>query len=172
MSLKSFDKFCEKIIMGEPSSQKAIFDERQNQLRRQYTIEALWIFAGCSFLNTMIMECGLRWSESYAAPMMLLAAFGFLYWVVRNAVKGTLFGVKGTSSVISMGGYCMAMGILYSVMYFPSSEEERNSFLISGGMVSEDLLIMIALAMYFTSGLVILIAAHRFKKAEKLSKED
>lgn len=172
MSMKSFDKFCEKIIMGEPSSQKAIFDERQNQLRRQYTIEALWIFAGCSFLNTMIMECGLRWSESYAAPMMLLAALSFLYWVVRNAAKGTLFGVNGTAAVAYTGGFCMAMGILYSVMHFPSSEEEWNTFVISGGMVSEDLLISITLALYFTSGLVIVIAAHRFKKAEKLSKED
>ncbi len=32
MSLKSFDKFCEKIIMGEPDPiyRKEIFDERQN----------------------------------------------------------------------------------------------------------------------------------------------
>ncbi|MGN1422964.1 MAG: hypothetical protein ACI4XA_06275 [Oscillospiraceae bacterium] len=172
MSLKSFDKFCENIIMGEPASQKAVFDERQNQLRRQYTIEALWIFAGSSFLNTMIMECGAQWSESYAAPMMLLAALSFLYWFVRNAVKGTLFGVNGTAAVTYTGWFCMAMGVLYSVKNFPFSEEDWDTFVISGGMVSEDLLIMIALALYFASGLVIVIAAHRFKKAEKMSKED
>ncbi len=172
MSMKSFDKFCESIIMGEPSSQKAIFDERQNQLRRQYTIEALCVFGGSSFLNTLIMECGAQWSESYAMPMVLLGALSLLYWVIRNASKGTLFGVNGTAAVTATGGFCMAMGVLYSVMYLPSSEEEWSTFVISGGMVSEDLLMMIALALYFVSGLVIVIAAHRQKKAEKNDEEN
>lgn len=41
MSMKSFDKFCERIILAEPGSQKEIFDERQRQQRTQLTVEAL-----------------------------------------------------------------------------------------------------------------------------------
>lgn len=171
MSMKSFDKFCERMIMGEPGSEKAIFDERQNQLRQKYTIEALCVFAGSSLLNTLIMECGMQWSESYAMPMLLLAAISFLYWVIRNAAKGTLFGINGTTAVTSTGGFCMAMSVLYSVMNFPDSEEGWSTFVISGGMVSEDLLAMIALALYFTAGLVIVIAAYKQKKSEKINSE-
>lgn len=76
MSLKSFDKFCENIILGEPSSpkQKQIFDERQNILRSRLITEALIIFAVRSALNTMVMDAGPMWCEGFFAPMVLSAA--------------------------------------------------------------------------------------------------
>lgn len=167
MSLKSFDKFCENLILGEPSSEKAIYDERQNQLRQRYTIEALCVFGVGALLNTMVMEVGLQWSESYVMPMVLLAALSYLYWVIRNAVKGTLFGINGTKAVEYSGGVCMAMGIMYSFILFPDSTEEWSTFVISNGMVSEDLLMIIALVLYFGSGLAVVIAANIFKKNQQ-----
>lgn len=171
MSMKSFDKFCEKMILGEPGSEKAIFDERQNQLRQKYTIEALCVFAGSSFLNTLIMECGLQWSESYVMPMVVLAAISYLYWVIRNEVKGTLFGVNGTNSVASTGGLCMAMAIMYSVMFISDAVEEWDTFIIRNGMLSERFLAIIAFVLYFVGGLYVVIAAYRFNKNNS-SKED
>lgn len=56
MSLKSFDKFCERMILAEPGSQKEIFDERQKIVRSRITIEALLIFGCSAILNCMIME--------------------------------------------------------------------------------------------------------------------
>ena len=44
MSLKSFDKFCERMILAEPGSEKEIYDERQKQIRTQLTVEALTVF--------------------------------------------------------------------------------------------------------------------------------
>ena len=43
MSLKSFDKFCERLILSEPGSQKEVFDERQNVMRSRLAIEALFM---------------------------------------------------------------------------------------------------------------------------------
>lgn len=104
MSLKSFDKFCENIILGEPSSQKQIFDERQNILRSRLITEALIIFAVLSALNTMVMDAGAMWCEGYFAPMVLSAALCLLWWLIRCSAKGVLFGVNGTVAMKCTGG--------------------------------------------------------------------
>lgn len=56
MSLKSFDKFCERMILAEPGSEKEIYDERQKQIRTQLTVEALTVFGAMSMLAVMINE--------------------------------------------------------------------------------------------------------------------
>jgi len=56
MSMKSFDKFCERIILAEPGSQKEIFDERQRQQRTQLTVEALLIYCAASALCVLLNE--------------------------------------------------------------------------------------------------------------------
>lgn len=165
MSIKSFDKFCEKMVNNEPLNEKAIFDERQNQLRRQYTNEALYIFGGSTFVNTLIMEFGLQWSESYAMPMAVFAVLSYLYWVIRNAVKGTLFGVNGTSVVSSTGFICTVMGACYFLIIFPQSGVNLDTFFINNGMVGEKFLLAIANALYFGVGIAVLIATHKYKKS-------
>ncbi len=165
MSMKSFDKFCEKMVNNEPLNEKAIFDERQNQLRRQYTIEALYVFGGSTFLNTLIMEFGLQWSESYAMPMVIFAVISYLYWVIRNAAKGTLFGVNGTRTVSSTGFICTTLGALYFPLILPESVDNWDTFFISNGMVGEHFLLTIADALYFGAGIAVLIATHKYKKS-------
>lgn len=172
MSMKSFDKFCEKMVNNEPLNEKAIFDERQNQLRQKYTIEALYVFGGCTFLNTLIMECGLQWSESYAMPMVIFAVISYLYWIIRNAAKGTLFGVNGTRAVSSTGFVCTALGACYFPLILPQSVENWDTFFISNGMIGEHFLLTIADALYFGVGIAVLIATHKYKKSLRESSEE
>lgn len=172
MSMKSFDKFCEKMVNNEPLNEKAIFDERQNQLRQKYTIEALCVFAGTSFLNTLIMECGVQWSESYVMPIVVFALISYLYWVIRNAANGTLFGVNGTRAVGSTGFACVAMGSAFLPMFLPESAEEWDVFFINNGMVGEHFLLAIADALYFGTGIAVLIAVSRYKKSRRESSEE
>lgn len=56
MSMKSFDKFCEKMILGEPGSEKEIFDERQKQLRTHILVQSLVIYAIASALCVVLNE--------------------------------------------------------------------------------------------------------------------
>ncbi|MGN0683233.1 MAG: hypothetical protein ACI4JY_06095, partial [Oscillospiraceae bacterium] len=65
MSLKSFDDFCAKMVNNEPLSQKEILDERQKITRRQITARAAVLFSILSVANTFIMDCGLKWCETF-----------------------------------------------------------------------------------------------------------
>ena len=56
MSMKSFDKFCEKMILGEPGSEKEIYDERQTQLRTHILVQSLVIYAIASALCVVLNE--------------------------------------------------------------------------------------------------------------------
>lgn len=95
MSLKSFDKFCERLILAEPGSQKEIFDERQNVMRSRLAIEALFIYVGLTFLNSMVMEMFYQWAESQMAVTLLFAVICLLWWEIRCALKGCMLAVSG-----------------------------------------------------------------------------
>ncbi|MGN1422965.1 MAG: hypothetical protein ACI4XA_06280 [Oscillospiraceae bacterium] len=165
MSLKSFDKFCGKMVNNEPINEKTVFDERQNQLRLRYTLEALIVFASASFLNTLIMECGGQWCESYVMPMVLFAAVSYLYWVMRNAVKATLFGIHGPTTGIAF----TAFAVMNISIFFPETSEEWSTFFINNGVVGVDFVMVISDVLFFCSGLAVLIAAHKFKKSRQQS---
>ena len=172
MSMESYDKFCEKLVNNEPLNEKAIFDERQNQLRQKYTIEALYVFAGSSFLNTLVMEFGAQWSESYFMPMVIFAVISYIYWVIRNAANGTLFGVNGTRAVSSTGFVCIAVSGIYLPLFIPETSEGWDVFFINNGMVGEHFLLAIADALYFGAGIAVLIAVSRYKKSLRESGEE
>ena len=97
MRLKSFDKFCEKMILGEPGSEKEVFDERQNQLRAKLTTESLYVCIVLSSLLVLANEIAL-WCDGMFVLIILACAASYLWWVIRNAVKGSLFGVKGSGT--------------------------------------------------------------------------
>lgn len=46
MSMKSFDKLCRDILIGDPYAEREIFDERQKLFRLKLSVEALLIFGG------------------------------------------------------------------------------------------------------------------------------
>ncbi len=83
MSLKSFDKFLENYILGQPNSKKEIMDERQKIARTQILAEALIIFSGLSFISNFVMDLWYRWAESYASPMLIFFMLCMIYFNIR-----------------------------------------------------------------------------------------
>ena len=164
MSLKSFDKFCEDMILGKTGSEKEIFDERQNQVRTKLTIEALVVYIASVLVNSFIMELLYQWCESFCIPMVLLAAICYLYWIVRNAVKGSLFGVKGTRSAKYTAFIMMLESFLFSFSYiFPEIGEEQGYF-FSEGKATNDFICAVIFAVVFVVGVVIFALAKRYDK--------
>ncbi len=102
MSLKSFDKFCEKVVNGEYDGEpvKEIFDERQNILRMQLTKRALWLFVITSGINLIIMECGPQWCESWVMSTAIFGAAANLYWTAATARRECMFGLNGAEPII------------------------------------------------------------------------
>lgn len=164
MSLESFDKFCEKMIMGEPQSEKEIFDERQNIVRGKLTTEALAVGFGLSGLLVMSNEL-FGWSSDMFLLMGVGAAFCYLWWVIRNAVKGSLFGVKGSGTfwtaiiMVFESFYCLLM-VWNEDAAFPLTEQ---------GQVSSNLLTLIIAALLLVSSIVVFVLNARRKK--KMSAE-
>ncbi len=167
MSLKSFDKFCEDMILGKGGSEKEIFDERQNQMRTKLTIEALVVYIASVLINSFIMELLYQWCESFCLPMVLFAAICYIYWIVRNAAKGSLFGVKGTHSAKYTAFILMLESFLFAFKYiFPILENEQGYF-FSEGKATNDFICAIIFVVVFVSGIMIIILAKRYDKKMK-----
>ncbi len=164
MSLKSFDKFCEKLILAEPSSQKEIFDERQKLIREHITFNSVLLFAGLSATNTLMMDWGLQWCGMYFAPMILFYVISYIYWIMANSYKGSLFGVGGTKFVKS-NAFIM---IFISALNLLSKAVDMEDFsVLEGGMLSVEFIGVIAFTLLLAAGISALVLAHRYDKAQK-----
>lgn len=159
MSLESFDKFCEKMILGEPGSEKEVFDERQNQIRAKLTTEALWV---CLYLSALLVLSNelFAWCGGMFVLILLAGAIGYLWWVIRNAVKGSLFGVKGTGTfwtaviMVFESFYCLLM-LWGEDGAFPLTEQ---------GQVSGNLLALIIAVVLMVSSIVVFVLTAKRKK--------
>ncbi len=99
MSLKSFDKFCEKLILAESGSEKAIFDERQKIIRSRLTIEALLIYACITLINTVFMDTVYQWAERHFSAMLLIMNVCLFYWLIRCAAKDCIIAANGSNAL-------------------------------------------------------------------------
>lgn len=165
MSLKSFDKFCEKMILGEPASQKEIMDERQKIVRTRILVEALVIFSGLSFINCWVMDMAYQWTETYAAPMMMFLMICMIYFNIRCFAKGCLIGINGGSQAKFTAFYAILMGALSLIRDVFRDESERALF--SDGKITDDLCIMITWILFLVFGVVSLILIKLTRKPEK-----
>lgn len=161
MSMKSFDKFCEKIILGEPGSEKEIFDERQKQQRTQLTLFSLAVYAGASALVVMLNEVTPGFLEGSFSGMLLCAGAAYLIWVIMAARKGCLFGVSGSQVIINAISL-LSMALCYTLMLLPDEDEESFA-VIRNGKLTENAAVLFALAMMAVSA-VIVIASNIIKK--------
>ncbi len=169
MSLKSFDKFCEKLILAEPSSAKEIFDERQKLIREHITFNSVLLFAGLSATNTLMMDWGLQWCGMYFAPMILFYVISYIYWIIANALKGSLFGVGGTKFVKS-NAFIM---IFISALNLLSKAVDMEDFsVLKGGMLSVEFIGVIAFTLLLAAGIAAFVLAHRYDKAQKEHNEE
>lgn len=164
MSLKSFDDFCAKMVNNEPLSQKEILDERQKITRRQTTARAAILFSILSVANTFIMDCGLRWCETFTAPMLWFYIASYVYWLIANAVKGSLFGVEGTL-------YAKRNGILFIFLSvfdgFLLLFDDKEFVVLKDGMLSNKFMAAVLLALSLLSGIITLLLVHRYNKKQK-----
>ena len=159
MSLESFDKFCEKMILGEPGSEKEVFDERQNQIRARMTTEALAVGFALSGLLVLSNEL-FGWCSEMFLLMGLGAALCYLWWVIRNAAKGSLFGVKGSGTfwtaviMVIESFYCL-LTVWGEDGAFPLTEQ---------GQVSGKLLALIIAVVLIVSSIVVFVLVAKRKK--------
>lgn len=159
MSMKSFDKFCERIILAEPGSEKEIYDERQKQQRTQLTIEALLIYCAATALCVLLNEI-FRFLESDFSGLVLFAGFAFLWWSVRALSKSCLFGVSG-KQVIYNSVIAVIEFPIWVILILP--EDEGVKFFVNGGL-STFTAVTAGFVLYFISALITLIAYRRNKK--------
>lgn len=170
MSLKSFDKFCERMILSEPGSQKEIFDERQKIVRSRITIEALLIFGCSAILNCMIMEECYKWAESQLAAMALLIAACLLYWQVRCAAKGCMIGTNGKFAQTFSGVYIIFMGVLGLLRFCDKFGEP--DFIIKNGALSKDFIGIVVMLIFLAVGIFTLcVIRHENKREETEEKK-
>ena len=162
MSLKSFDKFCENMIMSEPGSQQEVFDERQKQVRSNLFIESLLICVLLSFLLVAINETPLRWCEECTPLLMLSVSVCYLWNVIRCAAKDCLFGVKGSGTMAT--AFIIAINCAHIfIRYSPDGEE---NFIINNGLVTSSFVMLISAFIMFASFIVVVVINSRRKKKQ------
>ncbi len=173
MSLKSFDKFCENMILGPENNkykEKEIYDERQNQIRSKLIVEALWVFIGAVFINTIIMEECYQWCTSYLAPMALFGMVCYLYWMLRCKAKDCLFGIGSSYNTKWMGYVMIFESIMFAFIAFRNAVdnlEEGKNFFFNNGMVEGKFLISLVFPLFLIMGIItVVLAKKHIKEAE------
>lgn len=162
MSMKSFDDFCARIVNNEPLSQKQILDERQKVIRQKITLNAAFLFVGLSVVNTFIMDLGLKWCEMFLLPMTWFYIISYIYWIIENYRKGSLFGVDGTRSLRQSGSIMLFICFPSSLTFFGESFS-----VLRNGMISSSFALLIYVVLVAICGIILLILVKKYRKREK-----
>lgn len=156
------------MVNNEPLSQKEILDERQKITRQKITLQAVILFAILCVANTLIMDFGLKWSESYAAPMMWFYIASVIYWLVANSIKGSLFGIEGTIHVKRNGFLFIFISVVNGLSLI---FDEKEFFVLKNSVLTNRFMMLIMLIMALILGIISFILAFRYNKKQK-SQED
>lgn len=156
MSMKSFDKFCERLITAEPGSQKEILDERQKIARLRTSCETLAIFSTLMLVNLMFMETVFCWCESYTAASAVFVVLGLPEWIIMNIRRGSLFGVNGTGNMVVAG----VLLIFYAVMFAANLSGEEFA-VVRGGMLTKEFIIACSGGILLVCAVIIFIFAKK-----------
>lgn len=173
MSLKSFDDFCAKIVNNDPIEQKEIFDERQLIVRSQITKRALWLFVIMSGINLIVMECGPQWCESWVLSTAFFGVIAHLYWVAANIKRGSLFGLHGTTPIVSQISFLFADSIFIPILILTddSNTDVAANFFIRNDMVSEYIMWVLGSVLLLAAGIVMAVSVRNYRKKEKESSD-
>ena len=168
MSMKSFDKFCERMITAEPGSEKEIFDERQSIMRMRLAIEALVICVGLILVNGVISDMVYQWTEYTVVVDLLLVVLCMLWWEIRCAVKGCLVAVSGRIAQKTSAAASVLIGALNGLRYaFDIGSED---FLIKDGRLSADFMFLLCCSLLMGCGIFMFTAIRREEKREETEK--
>lgn len=167
MSLKSFDKFCEKLILGDPNQsehQKEIFDERQKIIRSKLGIEALFICVGATLVNAFISDMLFHWSEHQFIAIMLITSLSLFYWIIRCAACGCLVSVENRQVQKNSTVIMIAIGVLNIIRYLFDVIEK--GFFAADGVLSDECLFTLSFAVLIISAVFTLCAICHSEKNE------
>ncbi|MGN0639363.1 MAG: hypothetical protein ACI4JT_00275 [Oscillospiraceae bacterium] len=167
MSLKSFDKFCEKMILAEPGSEKEIFDERQKQIQLHLVIQAMVCFILLMLVHCVVSDLFHKWSESTLLPFLLFAMISVIFYIIRAGVKGCFIGVNGAVARYVPAFMCILLGVLNSFRAF-CELNEANFAIIKDRAVTDSFLGLCTYVLMIVSGILTFIF---IKKSEKESEE-
>lgn len=172
MSMKSFDKFCERMITAEPGSEKEIFDERQNVMRMRLAIEALLICVCLILITGIVTEMIIerQWAEYMSTVNLLFIVLCVLWWEIRCAVKGCLVAVSGRITQKLSAVMSVLVGALNGLRYALDIGEE--DFLIKDGKLSADFVFLICFALMIACGVFMFTAIRREEKREEAEKKE
>ena len=151
------------MILAEPGSEKEIYDERQKQIRTQLTVEALTVFGAVSMLAVAINETAYPWCEGCFPVMVLCAALSYGWWVIRNAIKGSLFGVSG-KGVKYTAILMLIYSPIYEILLLPD-ERETISF-IENGKLTTEAVVTFSLLLMIVFAIITLVLYSRKKRSE------
>jgi len=160
MSMKSFDKFCERMILAEPSSEKEIFDEHQNQQRTALTVQALVIYCAVTAAFVFLND-DLHFVESSAAGLVFFAGLSYLWWAIRANMKGCLFGVTGKQVVYNALVIIAEMAVLIPLVI---NQSEGGVHFIKNGMLSDVSAVVAGFIMYTVSAVIKVVVYFRSRK--------
>ncbi len=160
MSMKSFDKFCERMILAEPSSEKEIFDERQNQQRTALTVQALIVYCVATAVFVFLND-DLHFVESSAAGLVFFAGLSYLWWVIRANIKGCLFGVSGKQVIYNALGIIAEMTVAIPLVM---NQTDGGVHFIKNGMLSDVSAVIAGFIMYTVSAVIKVVVYFRSRK--------
>lgn len=162
MSLKSFDKFCEDLILKEPGSEREVFDERQKVIRLQTAVETLLIFVVMCFINCVIMDYFCQWAESHSSTLLMIGMICVMYYIIRNAARGSYIGINGrfARKITSVTMLLIAVLNLTGRAFALVSE----GGVVTNGMLADDFLFAVSFALLAVSGVISLIVLRKIDK--------
>ena len=169
MSLKSFDKFCEDLILKGPGSEKVIYDERQRLMQMKIGIETLIIFGAAAVLNCVIMDTVYQYAESYTMPIVLIMLFCAFYYNLRCAAKDCLVGINGESALRNSAYTSILLGCIWAINY--AIKEKKEGFPIVDGKLCDDLFFMIFVIFAIVYGITMLVLLHHIRKKKNEKSE-
>ncbi|MGN0683232.1 MAG: hypothetical protein ACI4JY_06090 [Oscillospiraceae bacterium] len=166
MSLKSFDKFCEKMILAEPGSEKEIFDERQKQIQVHLVIQAMVCFILLMLAHCIVSDLIYKWSESNLVPFLLFAMISVIFYIIRAGIKGCYIGVNGAVARYIPAGMCIAMGILNGFRAFLKLYEGGFAA-VKNGVVTDNLLELCSWLLMMITGLLTFFFINKSERERK-----
>lgn len=166
MSLKSFDKFCEKMILAEPGSEKEIFDERQKQIQGHLVIQSMIFFILLMLAHCIVSDLIYKWSESNLVPFLMFAMFSVIFYIIKAGIKGCYVGVNGGVARYIPAGMCIAMGILNGFRAFLKLYEGEFAA-VKNGVVTDNLLELCAWLLMMVSGLLTFFFINKSERERK-----
>ena len=162
MSLKSFDKLCEKIITSQPGSEREVFDERQKIMHTKITVETLAIMCVAGFVNCVIMDLFYKWAESYAPTLVLIGMVCVMYNIIRCAASGCYVGLNGNFTRKYTAVLMLLSSVFVTIPRFLSLIEKGD--VTVDGALSDDFLFAVSFALLAICGVIALIV---LKKNDK-----